>query len=132
MAGGGDQDEIISNINITPMVDVMLVLLVIFMITANFMKKESININLPQAEKADPNVKQSTRVSITKEGQLYLDDKETDVERLANVLQREAKFRPNMRVTLSADESLPYGNIARLMGLIKKAGINRIALSVKR
>ena len=133
MAGGGnDQDEIISNINITPMVDVMLVLLVIFMITANFMKKESININLPKAQKADPNVKQSTRISITKEGQLYLDDQETDLEKLANILQRESKMKPNMRVTLSADESLPYGNIAKLMGLIKQAGVNRIALSVKR
>jgi len=132
MAGGGDQDEIISNINITPMVDVMLVLLVIFMITANFMKKESININLPTAEKADPNLKESTRISLTAEGQLYLDDKETDIERLTNALIREAKLRPNIRVTLSADETLPYGKIARLMGIIKKAGVNRIALSVKR
>ncbi|MCW7468691.1 MULTISPECIES: ExbD/TolR family protein [Leptospira] len=133
MAGAsGSQDEEIGSINITPMVDVILVLLVIFMVTANFLKKESLNINLPKVQAADPNVAESVQVAITKTGALLLEGKDTDVTGLVRNLEREAKIRPNMRLTLSADESLPYGKITELMGIIRKAGVTKIALSVKK
>ncbi|PJZ47288.1 MULTISPECIES: ExbD/TolR family protein [Leptospira] len=133
MAGAsGSQDEEIGSINITPMVDVILVLLVIFMVTANFLKKESLNINLPKVQAADPNVAESVQVAITKTGALLLEGKDTDVSGLVRNLEREAKIRPNMRLTLSADESLPYGKITELMGIIRKAGVTKIALSVKK
>jgi biopolymer transport protein ExbD len=127
----GDDDEI-SNINITPMVDIILVLLVIFMVTANFLKRESVNINLPKVAASDPNVAQSLQISMTKDGKLLLEGAETNVERIVSTLSQENKYRPNMRVTLSADEGLPYGAIAKVMGLIRKSGVTRIALTVKR
>ncbi|MBK8394796.1 MAG: biopolymer transporter ExbD [Leptospiraceae bacterium] len=130
-AQSGDDDEI-SNINITPMVDVILVLLVIFMVTANFLKKESININLPKVQAADPNVAQSVQVAITRDGKILLEGQATTEDKLFANLQRDSKFRPNMRLTLSADENLSYGTITKLMGLIRKAGVTRIALSVKK
>ena len=130
-AQSGDDDEI-SNINITPMVDVILVLLVIFMVTANFLKKESININLPKVQAADPNVKKSTQLAITRDGKLVLEGKSVSEKELFANLEREAKFRANMRVTLSADENLSYGTITKLMGVIRKAGVSQIALSVKK
>ncbi|GBF43857.1 biopolymer transporter ExbD [Leptospira levettii] len=133
MAGAsGPQDEEIGSINITPMVDVILVLLVIFMVTANFLKKESLNINLPKVQAADPNVAESVQVAITKTGAILLEGKDTDITGLVRNLEREAKIRPNMRLTLSADESLPYGKITELMGIIRKAGVTKIALSVKK
>ncbi|EOQ95831.1 transport energizing protein, ExbD/TolR family [Leptospira wolbachii serovar Codice str. CDC] len=133
MAGAsGSQDEEIGSINITPMVDVILVLLVIFMVTANFLKKESLNINLPKVQAADPNVAESVQVAITKTGAILLEGKDTDISGLVRNLEREAKIRPNMRLTLSADESLPYGKITELMGIIRKAGVTKIALSVKK
>jgi len=131
MAGSGEEEEI-KSINITPMVDVMLVLLVIFMVTANFLKKESININLPKVAAADPNVSESVQVAMTKDGKLLLDGKETDSAKMKSTLERQSKIRPNMRVTLSADENLAYGQIARIMGVIRNAGVTRIALSVKK
>lgn len=134
MAGqssSGDGEEI-GSINITPMVDIILVLLVIFMVTANFLKKESININLPKVDSADANVAQSVQVALTKDGKIMLEGSETDGPRLQAQLQRDLKIRPNMRLTLSADSSIPYGKIAETMGLIHKAGVTRIALSVKR
>ncbi|NBU99432.1 MAG: biopolymer transporter ExbD, partial [Spirochaetia bacterium] len=70
MAQGSNEDEVIDGINITPMVDVILVLLVIFMVTANFLKKESININLPKVQAADPNVSQSVQVALTRDGKI--------------------------------------------------------------
>ncbi|TGK08894.1 biopolymer transporter ExbD [Leptospira fluminis] len=134
MAGqtsSGDGEEI-GNINITPMVDVILVLLVIFMVTANFLKKESININLPKVQAADPNVAQSVQVALTKDGKIVLEGSETTAEKLGFQLARDVKIRPNMRLTLSADSSISYGKIAETMGVIRKAGVTRIALSVKR
>ncbi len=128
----GTDDEEIGNINITPMVDIMLVLLVIFMVTANFLKKDSININLPKVAASDPNIARSIQVALTREGKILLEGVETDDKKLIDSLSKESKMRPNMRVTLSADERLPYGKIARVMGMIRKSGVTKIALSVKR
>jgi biopolymer transport protein ExbD len=125
-------DNEISNINITPMVDIILVLLVIFMVTASFLKRESININLPKVAASDPNVARSLQVALTRDGKLMMEDTEVNEERLVANLKREAKMRPNMRVTLSADASLAYGSIAKVMGMVRKSGVSRIALSVKR
>lgn len=131
-ASASNDDDEIGSINITPMVDVILVLLVIFMVTANFLKKESININLPKVAAADPNIAESVQVALTRDGKILLDGKETSIDTMMRGLERDAKIRPNMRLTLSADEKLPYGKITEIMGLIRKAGITRIALSVKK
>jgi biopolymer transport protein ExbD len=132
MAAGSNEDEVIDGINITPMVDVILVLLVIFMVTANFLKKESININLPKVQAADPNVSQSVQVALTRDGKILLEGQTITEEKLISTLERDIKFRPNMRLTLSADEKLAYGTIMKLMGVIRKSGVSRVALSVKK
>ena len=132
MAQGSNEDEVIDGINITPMVDVILVLLVIFMVTANFLKKESININLPKVQAADPNVSKSVQVAMTRDGKILLEGQETTEEKLVDTLQSDLKRRPNMRLTLSADEKISYGTIMKLMGVIRKAGVSRVALSVKK
>jgi biopolymer transport protein ExbD len=133
MAGGSsNEDEEIGSINITPMVDVILVLLVIFMVTANFLKKESLNINLPKVAASDPNVAESVQVALTRDNKILLEGKEVSIESMIQQLERDAKIRPNMRLTLSADEKLPYGRITEIMGLVRKAGVTRIALSVKK
>lgn len=134
MAAGPQKDEdgFISDINITPMVDVMLVLLIIFMVTANFIKKDSVNINLPKVAAADPNIKESKQVAITRDGRIFLEGKELTAEYLGKELQREAKLRPNMRVTLSADEGLSYGSVSRIMGILRQSGVTKIALSVNK
>jgi biopolymer transport protein ExbD len=132
MAAGSNEDEVIDGINITPMVDVILVLLVIFMVTANFLKKESININLPKVQAADPNVSQSVQVALTRDGKILLEGQVITEEKLVATLERDIKFRPNMRLTLSADEKLAYGTIMKLMGVIRKSGVSRVALSVKK
>jgi biopolymer transport protein ExbD len=132
MGSENNDDGIISNINITPMVDVILVLLVIFMVTANFLKKESININLPKVAASDANIKESTQVALTRDGKFFLEGRTVTEEALVADLSREAKYRPNMRVTLSADENLSYGTVSRIMGVLRKCGITKIALSVKK
>jgi biopolymer transport protein ExbD len=132
MGSSKDEDGVISDINITPMVDVILVLLVIFMVTANFLKKESININLPKVAAADSNVKESKQVAVTREGKFFLEGRAITESGLMDEITREAKYRPNMRVTLSADENLSYGTVSKAMGILRKCGVTRMALSVKR
>lgn len=132
MGSSKDEDGVISDINITPMVDVILVLLVIFMVTANFLKKESININLPKVAAADANVKESKQVAVTREGKFFLEGRAITESGLMDEITREAKYRPNMRVTLSADENLSYGTVSKAMGILRKCGVTRMALSVKR
>jgi biopolymer transport protein ExbD len=127
-----DDDDIISDINITPMVDIMLVLLIIFMVTANFLKKDSININLPKVAAADANLKESTQVAMSRDGKFYLDGRVVTEGYLLDSLEKEAKYRPNMRVTLSADENISYGSVSRLMGLMRRGGVTKIALSVNK
>ncbi len=125
----GDDNEI-SNINITPMVDIMLVLLVIFIVTANFIKIDSLNINLPKASVSDTNAPQSIQVAITRDGRFLLEGESITQERLVERLANDVKIKPDMRVTLAADESLSYGTIAKMLETIKKSGVTRIALSV--
>jgi biopolymer transport protein ExbD len=132
MGSNKNDDGIISDINITPMVDIILVLLVIFMVTANFLKKESININLPKVEQSDPNIKESTQVAVTRDGRFFLEGKSVNEKELFATISGQTKYRPNMRVTLSADESLSYGNVSKIMGTLRKSGVRQIALSVKR
>ncbi len=132
MGSSKDEDGVISDINITPMVDVILVLLVIFMVTANFLKKESININLPKVAAADANVKESKQVAVTREGKFFLEGRAITEAGLMDEITREAKYRPNMRVTLSADENLSYGTVSKAMGILRKCGVTRMALSVKK
>lgn len=132
MGSSKDEDGIISDINITPMVDIMLVLLVIFLVTANFLKKESLNINLPKVAAADANIKESKQVAVTKDGKFFLEGKSVTEDALVQDLTREVKYRPNMRVTLSADESLSYGTVSRVMGILRRCGVTRMALSVNK
>ncbi len=134
MGAGSPKDDngTITDINITPMVDIMLVLLIIFMVTANFIKKDSLNINLPKVAASDPNVRESTQVAMTNKGEFYLDGRAVTESFLIEALTKEAKYRPNLRVTLSADESISYGSVSRLMGLMRRGGVTKIALSVNK
>ena len=125
----GDDNEI-SNINITPMVDIMLVLLVIFIVTANFIKVDSLNINLPKAAVSDTNAPQSIQVAITHDGKYLLEGSDIDRDKLIARLSNDVKIKPDLRVTLAADERLSYGTITKMLETIKKSGVTRIALSV--
>src|SRR3990170_2972086 len=95
----GQDDDEIGYINITPMVDILLVILVIFMVTANFLKMESVNINLPKVNAADPNIMKSVQIAMTYNGKMLMEDTEITEANLVIKLANEAKYRPNMRVT---------------------------------
>ena len=118
--------EPMSEINVTPMVDVMLVLLVIFILTAPLMAS-SIKLDLPKtdAAKASEAPKFVTLV-VDKSGQIFLNDKPIALEALKTSLLQTAVKNPDTEVQLRADEAVPYGKIVEVMGAAQKAGLNRI------
>jgi biopolymer transport protein TolR len=115
-----------SDINVTPLVDVMLVLVVIFIITAPLLAS-SIRLDLPRAEGARPTeAPQFITVVLDKTGQAFVDDKPATPEQLAQRLAEVAKASPETEIQLRADEGVPYGHVVQVMGAAQKAGLNRI------
>ncbi len=115
-----------SDINMTPLIDVMLVLLVIFMITAPLMSS-SLKLNLPKADGAQPNdAPQFVSVALDPQGKLYFGDEALEPAAFAARVAETARQNPRTEVQLRADKSVPYGRVAELIGLVQKAGLNRI------
>ncbi|RYX91877.1 MAG: biopolymer transporter ExbD [Comamonadaceae bacterium] len=115
-----------SDINVTPLVDVMLVLVVIFIITAPLMAS-SIRLDLPKTGAATPSgTPKSVTVVMDKSAQVFLNDQPVTLEALAVSLARTAAQNPDTEVQLRADEAVPYGKVVQVMGTAQKAGLNRI------
>ena len=115
-----------SEINVTPLVDVMLVLLVIFILTAPLLAS-SIKLDLPKSDAAKPiDAPKFVTLVVDKSGQVFLDDKPLAIEALRSRLSLAATQNPDTEVQLRADESVPYGKVVEVMGVAQKAGLNRI------
>ena len=116
-----------SDINMTPLIDVMLVLLVIFMITAPLMTA-SLRLDLPKSEAATPSDAPSfIAVAITPDGKLHLGDDELDAKAFQQRINELGRANAQMEVQLRADRAVPYGQVAELIGWVQAAGLNRIA-----
>jgi biopolymer transport protein TolR len=115
-----------SEINVTPLVDVMLVLVVIFIITAPLLAS-SIRLDLPRTEGAKPNdAPKFVTVVLDKAGQAFLNDKPMTATELADRLAQAARDNPDTEIQLRADQTVPYGRVVEVMGAAQKAGLNRI------
>jgi biopolymer transport protein ExbD/biopolymer transport protein TolR len=116
-----------SDINMTPLIDVMLVLLVIFMITAPLMTA-SLRLDLPKSEAATPSDAPSfIAVAITPDGKLHLGDDELDAQAFQQRISELGRANAQMEVQLRADRAVPYGQVAELIGWVQAAGLSRIA-----
>jgi biopolymer transport protein ExbD len=123
-----DSDEVLSEINVTPLVDVMLVLLVVFIVTAPLLTN-AIPINLPKTDAVAPvEQKDPVVVSIDGKGQLFFDKDAIEPEQLGLRLQGAKARDPQVRVQLQADDGVNYGVVAKAMASIEKAGITRLAV----
>ena len=115
-----------SDINMTPLIDVMLVLLVIFMITAPLMSS-SLKLELPRAEGGTPNeAPQFISVALDPQGQLFFGEEALDAAAFALRVGEAARKNPKTEVQLRADKGVPYGRVAEVIGVVQKAGLNRI------
>jgi len=128
--GGGGSYRPMAEINVTPMVDVMLVLLVIFMVTAPLLTA-GIPVNLPQtkadtlSEPTEPLV-----ITVNAEGKIFLQETEVPVESLVARLQAITANKPDTKIYVRGDKAINYGRVMEVMGLVKGAGFAQVALIV--
>ena len=126
-----EKEKLIAEINITPLTDVMLVLLVIFMVTTPFIIQGNIKINLPSAKApSDEMLEDNIVAAVTQEGKIFLNGNEmSDVSMLLNELKALMLKTGNKRVIIEGDKNSLHGNIVKIMGIAKEAGADKLAIS---
>jgi biopolymer transport protein ExbD len=130
-ATGGDEDGIVG-INVTPLVDVVLVLLIIFMVTATYIVRASIEVDLPRAAHGGEATGTLLSVVITREGDIFLDGvKRTETE-LVERSRQAAAANPEARAIISADKGALHGAVVRVIDVVKGAGISRFAINIEK
>lgn len=128
----GEDQPLLSEINITPFVDVVLVLLVIFIITAPILAKNALNIKLPKAESKDAAASSETiGVVVTKQGQILLSGKIMDEASFQTDLTDRVRRNKNIQAIISADEDTKHKDIIHAIDLIKKSGIEKFAFQIE-
>ena len=117
--------QVLSEINVTPFVDVMLVLLVIFMVTAPLLQ-QGIDVNLPKAKGKEMPTEERITLIVKKGGIIYMNDNPVSLTEMAKKLRALSSSNPN--VFLKADKDVPYGFVVEVMGEIKEAGIEKLGM----
>ena len=128
MALGTNTDRLMSEINVTPFVDVMLVLLIIFMVTAPMMM-QGVDVELPQTTSESLETDQKPLIlSIDKHGQIFISDQQMGIEQLGEKLTHILKNRKDRSLVLRGDKNIPYGTVMRVMAAAKQAGVEGIGM----
>ncbi len=128
MSMGGNNDRLMSDINVTPLVDVMLVLLIIFMVTAPMMM-QGVDVALPETT-SEPLAaeKEHLVISIDPKGQIYINEFQVSLDVLSGKLSKILEGKPDKEAYLRADKNIPYGTVVRVMAEIKAAGIDKLGM----
>ncbi len=133
MAGGATEDEDeITGINVTPLVDIVLVLLIIFMVTANFIVRETVEVDLPRAAHGGETVQGLINVVIDKDGRTFFDGAEVAEEELARRVSDAVLKDKDTRAVISADQALNYGRVMHLIDVVKGQGVGKFALNIQK
>lgn len=128
MSHTGNTDRLMSDINVTPFVDVMLVLLIVFMVAAPMMI-EGVEVSLPQATSQPLATEQEQLiVSLNQNGEIFLNDYQVQLTELREKLDLIIKGQSDREVYLRADKEIPYGVVVRVMSEIKDAGVERLGM----
>jgi len=122
----------VTDINVTPMVDITLVLLIIFMVTATFVSDAGLKVRLPKAAATEASGAASLKVTMGPRGELALMRDHVTEKALRTALERAVRANPGVRVMLAADRSIPYGDVVRILDIIKKSGVTRVGLATER
>ncbi len=135
MAGnrnGSDDDDLITEINVTPLVDVVLVLLIIFMVTATHIVRAAIDVELPRAAHGGESVGTLLSVVVTKDGETYLGGALVREEELVARTREAVAKDPDTRAVVSADRAALHGSVVRAIDLLKGAGVAKFAIHIER
>jgi biopolymer transport protein ExbD len=128
IAAQGESDDVVSEINVTPLVDVMLVLLVVFIVTAPLLSN-AVTVNLPKtAINAPPAQKKNLSVSIDAQSRIYVDKSQVELPRLESELRSLQAASPELSVHLNADQAVNYGLVAKVISSVDRAGVKRLSV----
>jgi biopolymer transport protein ExbD len=127
MAMGSNDGDMMSEINVTPLVDVMLVLLVVFIITAPLLAPQSLKINLPKTESVQQNDKpQKISLVVDAQGNVEMDHVRMNDQQVAETLKQRAAD-PQFQLQIEADDAVNYGRVAQLMAIAQKSGVTKLS-----
>lgn len=129
--GNSDDLNTISEINVTPFVDVVLVLLVIFMVTAPMLVREQMSVNLPKAQSGEKSTAQAITIMITKDGAVAIMDKPVAMDQIEGAIKAMVASNPNAQAIISADQDSKHGDVVKVMDLVKKAGLTKFAIQIE-
>ena len=129
--GGGDEDgQMIVGINVTPLVDITLVLLIIFMVTASYIVNPAIKVDLPKAASGSEQTKTTLALTIAKDGVVYLNGERTNDSGIVQYIGGELPKNPDLQAIIAADKVVPHGDVIHVIDLVKRSGVHRFALNV--
>jgi biopolymer transport protein ExbD len=130
-AQGNGSDEAITGINVTPLVDITLVLLIIFMVTASYIVKDAIDVDLPRAAQGGETVGPTLAFVIDREGRLYLDGKAVERDAARAAVRATLARSPEARALIGADKAVPHGEVVGVIDLVKSEGLSRFAIQIE-
>jgi biopolymer transport protein ExbD len=135
MAGGanfGDDDggRMIVDINVTPLVDITLVLLIIFMVTASYIVSPAIKVDLPKAASGSDQTKTTLAITIAKDGALFLNGERSSDAGIVGYIGGELPKNPDLQAIIAADKIVSHGDVIHVIDLVKRSGVHRFALNV--
>ena len=138
MAGGtlggghGRRGQIITEINVTPLVDIMLVLLIIFMVTTTTMVMDALDVKLPEASTGQTTKTTLLAVVIKFNGKLFLNGKESSETKIRNFIREERRAKRKLEAVIAADKRVAHGNVVRIIDLVRSEGVLKFAINVLR
>ncbi|MGZ3430072.1 MAG: ExbD/TolR family protein [Polyangia bacterium] len=127
----GGRRAIVSGINVTPLVDVCLVLLIILMVSSTYIVAQSLKIQLPKSHATDGTADKPATVTLLKTGGLRWNDHDSTEEEVARELKKAADADPETNLVVSADKEVQHGRVVHLLDLAKLAGITKFAINVQ-
>jgi biopolymer transport protein TolR len=128
VAKGGNDKRFMSDINVTPLVDVMLVLLIIFMVTAPMMM-QGVEVNLPQTTTRQIKTQEEPLIlSVTRKREIFIEDRRVGLDDLEAKIKKIFEYRRDKEILLRADKDVPYGYVIKVVAGVKRAGIDKLGM----
>ena len=128
--GGDDDNAMIVGINVTPLVDITLVLLIIFMVTASYIVSPAIKVDLPKAASGSDQTKTTLSITIAKDSNVYLNGERSSDQRIVDYIHGELPKNPDLQAIIAADKVVSHGDVIHVIDLVKRSGVHRFALNV--
>jgi biopolymer transport protein TolR len=129
---GDTDDEMISGVNVTPLVDITLVLLIIFMVTTSYIVRQAIQVDLPRAANAGEATGTTLAVVLTEDEQIYVDGAKRTERELRDRIRGAVAKHKDARVIISADKRALHGAVVRVLDLVRGEGVSRFAINIEK